>query len=99
MYIGGVRFWWWWCVWWGDNRCPPSTGDGSTGLIASSLAPALSSPSLSSAPLLSTFFLFEKNCEKSGSSFARLGHLLPLFALPLFAHEKPATARVGAVLK
>ena len=41
-------------------------------------------------------FLREELC-KGGSSFARLGHLLPLFALPVFAHEKPA-ARVGAVL-
>ena len=54
----------------GGNGCPPSTGDGSTGLIASSLAPALSSPSLSSAPLLSTFFLFEKNCEKTAAVLA-----------------------------
>jgi hypothetical protein len=79
-------------VWWGDNRCPPSTGDGSTGLIASSLAPASSSPSLSSAPLLSTFFLFEKNCEKTAAVLATSFRFFPfpfLLFLPMKSPHRP----------
>ena len=83
-----VRFWWWCGGKVGGHSLPTVDRRRVDGSHASSLAPASSSPSLSPAPLFSTFLFFEKNsCEKAAANFARLGHLLPLFA----PHEKPAS--------